>query len=150
MCRLFSLVNRLEDVYNITGITSDIKSPVITGIALYKNYPIGTLFPRELLNYKTYLEILDNVSEISNDDRLKVLNRVKYLLEQLMKYDVYPTHIYGGNIMVNPNNYSDVRLDGLDKPMVCRVESEDYVRTLKKRGRNLVDEALSNFNRIFK
>ena len=52
--RLFSLVNRLENVYYQACKTSELKSPVITGIALYNNYPVGTLFPRELLNYKNY------------------------------------------------------------------------------------------------
>ena len=56
--------------------------------------------------------------------------------------------IYRRNIMVNPNDYNDVRLDGLDGPYVTIVESKDYARTLRKRGRDLVKETWSNFERI--
>ena len=147
MNRLFSLVNRLEEVYKKIGETSELKSPVITGIALYNNYPVGTLFPKKLLDYRNALDILDN-KKISYDDELMILNSVKYLLDRLMERDVYATGLYGGNVVVNPNDYSDVRLDGLDGPAVVRIETKEYVKTLKKKGWDLRADTFRTLDRI--
>lgn len=143
MCRLFSLVNRLEEAYNIIERRhmSNIKAPSITGIALYKNYPVGTLFPRELLEY-------DRANELDDDERAVIMEEAKYFVDLLMKKDVYPIGLYRGNIVVKHDDFSDVRLDGLDGPMVSRVESKDYVKTLKKRGRDLRRETLDNFENL--
>lgn len=147
MCRLFTLINRLEEAYKVIGKYSDLKSPVITGIALYNNYPVGTLFPRELLNYKNISEIFANPN-ISDDDKSKIFEEAGYIVSQLIRKDIYPTCLYRGNIVVNPNDYSDVRLDGLDGPMVSRVESKEYARVLKKRGGDLKEITWENFNKL--
>ena len=147
ICRLFTLINRLEEVYKVIGKHSELKSPVITGIALYNNYPVGTLFPRELLNYKNACEIFDNPN-ISDEDKLKIFEEAGYLVSQLIRKDIYPTCLYRGNIVINPNDYSDVRLDGLDGPMVSRVESKQYAKVLKKRGGDLKETTWENFNKL--
>ena len=148
MNRLFSLVNRLEEIYKKIGETSELKSPVITGIALYNNYPVGTLFPKKILDYRNAFDILDD-KKISSDDKLMILHSVKYLLGELMKKDIYANGLYRGNVMVNPNDYSDVRLDGLDGPGIVRIESENYVKALRHRGRDLKLETIMNYrNRI--
>lgn len=138
MGNLFALVNRL----------SLLDHPPITGILLYNNYPVGTLFPKELLNYKKHFQLLESNSKISKEEKEEVLRKVKMLLQDLILLDVYPTGLYSGNILVNPNDYSDVRLDGLDGPCVARVESKEYVRKLKKRGGNLTDQVWSRFDQL--
>lgn len=135
---LFALVNRLDKL----------EHPPITGIALYSNYPVGTLFPKELLSYKKYFDLISGVPKISKEEKEEVLRQIKMLLQDLILLDVYPTGLYAGNILVNPNDISDVRLDGLDGPHVARVESKEYVRKLKKRGGNLVDETWSRFEQF--
>ncbi len=147
MCRLFTLINRLEEVYKVIGKYSDLKSPIITGIALYNNYPVGTLFPKELLNYKNAYEIFDD-GNISDEDKSKIFEEAGYIVSQLIRKDIYPTGLYRGNIVVNPNDYSDVRLDGLDGPMVSRVESKQYAKVLKKRGGDLKEITWENFNKL--
>lgn len=148
MCRLFSLINRLEDVYDEKlKRTSDLKSPVITGIALYKNYPVGTLFPRNLLNYITLGELKDDLS-FTAEDKKTILMATKGVIRSLIKHNVYPTGIYIDNIVVNPRNYFDVRLDGLDGPGIARVESKEYVEELKLRGGDLVNNTWNRFNDI--
>lgn len=148
MCQLFSLINRLERIYTLIDKSTDLQSPIITGIALYENYPVGTLLPKQTLNYMAYSDILTSNLDLTMEEKTKILGKTKYLLGCLMNSDVYPNGIYRGNIMVNPNDYNDVRLDGLDGPCVTRVESKDYVRTLKKRGWDLVEDTWSNFEKI--
>ena len=144
MCRLFSLINRLEEKLKRK---SDLKSPVITGIALYKNYPVGTLFPRNLLDYITLGELTDDLG-FTAEDKKTILMATKSAISSLIKHNVYPTGIYRDNIVVNPRNYSDVRLDGLDGPGIVRVESKEYVKELKLRGGDLVNNAWNMFNNI--
>ncbi len=147
MNRLFSIVNRLEDVYSENIHDSEIKSPIITGIALYKNYPIGTLIPKKILDYNDYLTWIEN-TKASFEDKETVLRKARYLLKCLMEKDVYPLDLYGGNIKINPDNCNDVRLDGLDN--ISRVETKSYVKSLKEQrpyGRDLRKSVWYNFNR---
>ena len=65
-----------------------------------------------------------------------------------MYRDIYPYNIDLSNIVVNPNDYSDVRLDGLDAMSVARVESKGRIRELKLAGNDLVKATWTNFNRI--
>ncbi len=148
MCRLFTLVNRLEEVYeDKLKATSSLKSPVITGIALYKNYPVGTLFPRKLLDYKTLGELADDLGFTAKDKK-EIFMAARGAVSSLIKHHVYPTGIYINNIVVNPCDYSDIRLDGLDGPSVARVESDQYVRELKRHGGDLVKESWNKFDSI--
>ena len=148
MCRLFRLINRLEEVYDRKlKRTSDLKSPVITGIALYNNYPVGTLFPKELLSYVTLGDMKDDLG-FTAEDKKKILTSARSIINSLIKHNVYPTGMYINNILVNPNDYSDVRLDGLDGPSVARVESDQYVRELKSRGGDLVKDTWDKFDSI--
>lgn len=148
MCRLFCLVNRLEEVYEEKlKRKSELKSPVITGIALYKNYPVGTLFPKKLLSYVTLGDMKDDLG-FTAEDKKKILTSARSIINSLIKHNVYPTGMYINNILVNPNDYSDVRLDGLDGPSVARVESDEYVRELKSRGGDLVKDTWDKFDSI--
>ena len=150
MCRLFTLISRLEEAYEDyikTDSSYELKSPVITGIALYKNYPVGTLFPRELLNYKNYGEMLNN-QNLSENEKQTILLGIEHAIQALINKDIYPIGIIRDNILVNPNNFDDVRIDGLDGPLVSRVESKGYARTLKKRGRDLANDAWENYNKL--
>lgn len=143
--RLFNLINRLEEVNK--NLKSHMKSPVITGMALYKNYPVGVLLPRELLEYKKAYNLFENPN-FSNEDKIKILNTTRSLIRRLMYRDIYPYNIDLSNIVVNPNDYSDVRLDGLDAMSVARVESKGRIRELKLAGNDLVKATWTNFNGI--
>lgn len=148
MCRLFRLINRLEEVYEKKlKETSDLKSPAITGIALYKNYPVGTLFPRKLLDYVALGNLMDDLG-FTAEEKKQILINAKSIISSLIKHNVYATGLYINNIVVNPLNYSDVRLDGLDGPQVARVESDQYVRELKARGGDLKRNTWDKFNSI--
>ena len=147
MNRLFSIVNRVENVYNENIHDSAIKSPIITGIALYKNYPVGTLIPKKILDYNNYFTWVKNTNA-SLEEKEIVLKKARYLLKCLMNNDVYPLDLYSGNIKINPDNCNDVRLDGLDN--ISRVETKSYVKSLKKQrpyGRDLRREVWHNFNK---
>ena len=146
MNRLFSLINRLEEVYKEIRKTSELKSPVITGIALYNNYPVGALYPKKLEEYVDFSDLLD--AGISYEEKYTILRSARRLLNVLMEHDVYACGLYRGNIKVNPTDYADVRLDGLDGPGVVRVESKEYVSTLMRRRLNLKQDTLERVNKI--
>ncbi len=82
------------------------------------------------------------------EEKKQILINAKSIISSLIKHNVYATGLYINNIVVNPLNYSDVRLDGLDGPQVARVESKQYVRELKARGGDLVKEAWKKFDSI--
>lgn len=151
MGHLFSLVNRLEETYEEISDTTALKSPIITGIALYKNFPVGTLFPRELLDYKSLYELTEASEEgISDSEKVLILIKAKSLLEHLIDHNVYFPRVTSSNIIVNPNDHSDVRFDGVDNPGFARVESEYYVKKLVQKGLDLRKNTIESFDKDHK
>ena len=147
--RLFALINRLENVYKAAEKKVDLKSPVLNGIVLCDNFPVGVLIPKELIKYNSYSYLEVKNPEIIKQYKEEIKDKTKYLISLLLKNDIYPTNIYGGNVVINPDNPTDVRLDFLDESYVSRVESKDYVRELKMHRGDLVGNTWSSYNRIF-
>ena len=144
---LFSLVNRLEDFYATIKDTTKLKSPEITGIALYKNYPVGTLFPRKLLSYKNYVDLVKD-NNLDRETKILILNRVKELAKILMRNSIYPVHLCASNGVVNERNYNDIRFAGLDGPMITRIETKQYVRELSEKGYDLGNKVFKSIRQL--
>ena len=139
-----ALINRLEELKGL----SKLKEPAITGLALYKGFPVGVLIPRLLTYYRSLCQI--NMDELSLQEKKIIFERAQLWVDELVKRNVYPVNIYSGNIVVNPEDYSDVVLDGLDEPAVVKIESKYYAKRLKSYGRDLKKESFDNLNKIKK
>ena len=98
--------------------------------------------------YKSLLEI--NMDELSLQEKKQIFEKARFLLNELVKRDVYPVNIYSGNIVVNPDDYSDVVFDGLDESGVVRIESKYYAQKLKDNCRDLKKESFNRLNKIKK
>ena len=129
-----ALINRLEELQGLTKLGK----PVITGLALYRGYPAGVFVPRLLTYYKNIGD--PEIRELSLAEKKEILEKVDLWVEELIKRDVYPNYIYGGNIVVNKDEDLDVALVGLDESGVVRIETKTYVEDLKNRGRDLENE----------
>ena len=130
VAKLFTLINRVTLAQRdlVKAGACKFEDPVISGIALYENYPVGVYFPKKLLNYKSLAELQEE--DLTNEEKNMIFSKVELWILSLMEHDVYAEGLYYGNILVNPNDYSDVILDGLDGPDVCRVENMNYVNEL--------------------
>lgn len=84
-------------------------SPLIKGIIMYEDYPIGILM-EYYFGYKTLEKI---IFQLDTPSRIKVYERIKFLLYDLIKNEVYPRDIKFGNIMVNKDTL-DVKIIDLD------------------------------------
>ena len=142
---LFKKINRIVDAQK--EVPCKLDDPVITGIALCDNYPVGVLFPMKILSYKTIGDLENEGISLSMEDKEMIMDQVELWVKSLVKHNVYPS-LYFGNILINPDDYSDVILDGLDGPSICRVENEKYTRILAERGRDLKEEAYREFNKL--
>ena len=139
-----TLINRLEEIKGI----SKLKKPAISGLVLYKGYPVGTLIPMELLKYQPLYEL--KAEDLSLSDRKTIFDKASKWVEELTKRDVYPTDLYGGNIVVNPEKGFDVVLDALDQPFTVRIESKKYVKKMIGSGRDFKKESFDSLERIKK
>ncbi len=142
---LFTKINRIAEAQKCIPCKLDV--PVISGIVMCKNYPVGVIIPKKLLTYKSLIELKEEGVSLSQDEKELIFNMVELWVKSLMNHDVYPG-LYLGNILVNPDDYSDVVLDGLDGPSICRVENKIYVDDLAKRGLDLREQMIADFNRL--
>lgn len=88
---------------------NDSHSPLIKGIIMYENYPIGILM-EYYIDYKTLDKI---ILHLDRAPRIKVYERIKFLLYDLIEHEVYPRDIKFGNIMVNEDTL-DIKIIDLD------------------------------------
>ncbi len=144
LLKKIALINRLEELKDL----SKLENPTITGLALYQGYPVGVLIPRLLTYYERLCDI--NMDELSLQEKKIIFDKVHLWVEELIKRDVYTNNIYSGNIVVNPYDYTDVVLDGLDDAGVVRIESKLYVNKLKRKGLDLQKDSFNNLNKIKK
>jgi hypothetical protein len=143
--RLFARINRISEAQKEVPCSLDVS--VISGIVLCDNYPVGVLIPKKILNYVPLGELVTSGISLTKEDKETIFKQVDLWVKSLIKHEVYPT-LYSGNILVNPNDYSDVILDGLDGPQVCRVENKRYVEELAGRGLDLREEAITDYNSL--
>ena len=146
---LFALITRVNNAQKELcdkGICK-FNKPLITGIGLYENYPVGTYFPKELFNYKSLTELEYEI--LSKEEIDTIFDQVELWVDTLAYYGVY-TSLYLGNILVNPNDYSDVVLGGLDGPCVCRIENKNYFKKLAEKGNDLRESSIKNIQEMKK
>lgn len=137
--RLCALIDRLKGT----------KSECITGIVLCNNYPVGVLFPRKLLGYQNGCELLGENSPLTDDEKNRIFSKAYECVEEAIKHDVYPENLWLGNILINPKDYNDVRLFGLDESgTVARVETKQYVEDMKKKNNNIKKHVRIRFNQL--
>ena len=143
--RIMALVNRVNEVQKELcdqGVCK-FNKPIISGIVLCNNFPVGTLFPKKILNYQPLSELED--LSLSKEDKEMIFNQIELWVNSLINHGVYPS-LYKGNILVNPDDYSDIIIEGLDGPSVCRVETEKYVKILANKGLDLKRQTNNEFN----
>ena len=117
-----SYITKLQQLKTIYRALKKTKSnSLIKGIVTYKSYPIGVL----LENYKNYLKLSQIYKNLSNEDKIEVLNRVKELMFDLLDNNIYPADIKENNILINPNNL-DIKLIDLDGHET-RIETKTYI-----------------------
>ena len=109
---------------------------VISGLVVYNDYPVGVIMPKKILEYKSLFD-LEEEHVFTEDEVRDMFEGVRWWIDHLIENGVYPGSLYVGNILVSPNDISHVMLDKLDEAGTCRVETEEYVKDLAKRGNDL-------------
>ena len=145
VARLFSKIDRINEAEK--NIPRKFDKSVISGIVLCNNYPVGVIFPKKLLDYKSLLKIWNESIPLSDEEKNIIFDNVNVWVNKLIEQGVYPS-LYLGNILVNPDDYSDIVLDGLDGPSVCRVENQKYVDYLFKNGFDLKERCLREYDKL--
>jgi hypothetical protein len=130
------LIMGIERVQEEYALKEEKATQVISGLVLCHDYPVGVIIPKKFLEYKP-LNVLENEIELTDEDINTIFDSAKWWIERLIEKDIYPGPLYGGNILVNPNDYSCVMLEKLDEFGLCRMETKEYVYKIAKRGNNL-------------
>lgn len=84
-------------------------SPLIKGIIMYKDYPIGILMEY----YIGYEQLNKNVTQLDSDSLIIIREKIKFLLYDLINNEIYPRDIKFDNILINRDTL-DVKLIDLD------------------------------------
>lgn len=129
-------------------LTKEDSIPVISGLVVCKDYPVGIILPKKMLEYNSLFTIEEEGNELSKEDVDNMFDGAKWWIEKLMERGVYTDYLYVGNILVSPNDYSHVALDKLDELCTCRMETDEYVEELAKRGKDLREIAYEQLEKF--
>ncbi len=146
---LISRIESVQEEYILENQEETIQ--VISGLITCEDYPVGVIIPKKILQYKNLLDLENKGKSIPEEERNHMFNTIKWWIEHLMNHGVYVDYLYTGNIMVKPDDYSKVVLDQLDD-LSCRVETDEYVEMLAKRGNDLrknAYKAIEDFRRDY-
>lgn len=143
---LVAKIMEVQEEYAL--LTKEDFIPVISGLVVCDDYPVGVILPKKMLEYKPLFTLEEDKSELSRDDVNDMFDGVKWWIEKLMERGVYTDYLYVGNILVSPNDYSHVALDKLDELTTCRMETDEYVEELAKRGKDLRKNAFEQLEKF--
>ncbi len=106
-------------------------SPLIKGLVMYNGYTIGIIM-KYYLKYKALNEVF---LELTNDEKMIVRDRIEFLLNDLVKNDIYVRDIKFDNFVINKDTLDVKIIDLDDKETVVgnRAHSkEDFMKSLEK------------------
>lgn len=84
-------------------------SPLIEGLVMYNGYPIGIIMKK----YSRYKALNEVLLELTNDEKMIVRDRIEFLLNDLLKNDIYVRDIKFDNFVINKDTL-DVKIIDLD------------------------------------
>ena len=122
-------------------------SPLIEGVVMYNGYPIGII----MKNYSEYKELNEIFLELNNDEKIIVRDKIEFLLNDLVKNDIYVRDIKFANFVINKGSL-DVKIIDLDDQGTVvgnRAHAkEEFIKNLEKFF-NLYDSYINkNMNHI--
>jgi len=118
--RLFTCsLDHLQQLYESLQKTES--SSLIKGVVLYDESLIAVL----LEHYVGYENLGKVFSHLYEYERLFVLERAKFLIDDLMDNNIFPSDIQENNIVINPKNL-DVKIIDLDGRDV-RLVNDEYL-----------------------
>lgn len=117
------------------------KLGLLNGVVFYKGMKVGVL----LQNYKDYKKLTLVFEQLSKEDQMTILNKIKTQILELISNKVYPLDVKEDNILVNPNTL-DVALIDLDDNCT-RYEEQEYII---KKNLGLEDVCEEKYNKMVK
>ena len=115
--------------------------PVISGLVVCNDYPVGVILPKKMLEYKPLFTFHEEI-ELSREDIDNIFDGAKWWIEKLMDHGVYTNFINILNILVSPNDYGHVALDNLDHLGTCSMEIDKTVKEEAANGKDLRKNSL--------
>lgn len=142
---LISRIEKVQEEYILEHKEEVIQ--VISGLVLCEDFPVGVIIPKKILQYKNIVDIENKGKSLSKEERDGMFDCIRWWIDHLIKHGIYINYLYTGNILVKPSDYSKVVLDQLDD-FSCRVETDEYVELLAKRGNDLRENAYKAIKRF--
>ena len=106
-------------------------SPLIEGLVMYNGYTIGIIM-KNYLKYKTLNEVL---LELTDDEKMIVRDRIEFLLNDLVKNDIYVRDIKFDNFVIDKDTLDVKIIDLDDQETVVGNRAhvkEDFMKNLEK------------------
>lgn len=102
-------LNKLSILKRLITQLNNSHSPLIKGIIMYKDYPIGILMEY----YIGYEKLNEYITQLDSNSVIIVEEKIKFLLYDLINNEIYPRDIKYDNILINKDTL-DVKIIDLD------------------------------------